>query len=104
MKRLILALSILATTALSFVMAHREAENVIVENLPACKTGWKLDAALRDRPINYIPIQFVLRVAESTNRGTIMRIVDAAGQTKATVRRGQEVSVDCFDILPGDTI
>lgn len=97
MKRAILALSLLAVLPTSAV------ESKTTEQLPACKTGWKIDSKLPALDGRYIPVQFVLAVTDHVARGTVIWLVTSDGRLKTIVQRGQSVALDCFDDDGKDT-
>jgi hypothetical protein len=76
-----------------------------IERLPACKSGWINDTDLKratSPSVNEIPTQFVYE--NEAEWGYIIEIRDRFGRLMATIRHGQTVSFDCFDIPVKETI
>lgn len=78
---------------------------VQVEKLPACKSGWKPDAALTQAERRYIPVQYLYRVFPGPHH-MMIQVIGPDGRMLARVRKGEAASFDCFDDTaqcgPGD--
>lgn len=74
-----------------------------VERLPACKSGWKLDAAL-PQAAHDIPMQYLYQVLPGAPRHMVIHVVGPDGKLLARVKRGQRAAFDCLDERcgPGD--
>jgi hypothetical protein len=92
--------ALLVVVALS--VAHSGARP-FVDHLPACRSGWRFEAALAPQKFRYIPFRYVMQVTPHALPGTIAQVLSPDGHVVATVRRGQSVAFDCFDDN-GDTI
>jgi hypothetical protein len=68
-----------------------------IEQLPACKSGWKPSADTSVANLRFIPRWYVARVSADSRSHATFDVIDADGHLLARVHKGQSVAFDCFD-------